>query len=74
MQDLTLKVSMFILALRLSIVPAKMFSPINKGDDWKAKFKAVSDFYVDHLPNPLSLDAESRAIGQAHCDTVYVRT
>ena len=44
--------------LGLTIVPTKMFSLIKKGDDWKAKFKTVSDFYVDDLPNPLSLDAE----------------
>ena len=39
--------------LRLSIVPTKMFSLINKGNDWKANFKTVSDYYVDDLPNPL---------------------
>ena len=35
-----------------------MFSFINKGDDCKEKFKTVSDFYVDDLLNPLSVDAE----------------
>ena len=35
-----------------------MFSLINKGDDCKEKFKTVSDFYVDDLRNPLSVDAE----------------
>ena len=44
--------------LGLSIVPTKMFSLINKGVDWKAKFKTVSDFYAADLPNRLSLDAE----------------
>ncbi|XP_028406782.1 52 kDa repressor of the inhibitor of the protein kinase-like [Dendronephthya gigantea] len=44
--------------LGLSIIPTKMFSLIHEGIDWKAKFKTVSDFYVDDLPNPLGLDAE----------------
>jgi hypothetical protein len=35
-----------------------MFSLINKRVDWKAKFKTVSDFYVDDLSNRLSLHAE----------------
>ena len=44
--------------LGLSIVPTKMFSLTNEGVNWKAKFKTVSDFYVDYVPNHLSLDAE----------------
>lgn len=39
-------------------MPAKMRSLISEGVDWKAKFKIVSDFYIDDLPNPLALDAE----------------
>ena len=44
----------------LSIVPVKMMNLTMKGIDWKEKFRAVSNFYEDDLPNPLALDAELR--------------
>lgn len=42
----------------LSIVPYKMISLLNNGMNWKEKFKVVSNFYHDDLPNPLALDSE----------------
>ena len=31
-----------------------------KGIDWKEKFRIVSNFYEDDLPNPPAIDAELR--------------
>ena len=42
----------------LSVVPTKMMSLKEKGQDWRDDFKVVTNFYVDDLPYPLALDAE----------------
>ena len=42
----------------LSVVPTKMMSLKEKGQDWRVDFKVVTNFYVDYLPYPLAIDAE----------------